>query len=80
MFCLTEISTGLHQLKDALLPFPVKYAVSVAATSFGGMCILAQTRSVVTSRGLSLKPYLAGKTLNLVLTFAAALIIAQIIQ
>lgn len=79
MFSLTEISTGLHQLKNAAISFPLKYAISVAATSFGGMCILAQTRSVIVQQGLPLSPYLAGKTLNLVLTFLTALIIAQII-
>lgn len=70
---LTEISTGLNHLKSASLPFPLKYALAAAASSFGGVCILAQTRSVILEQGLSLLPYLAGKLLNLVLTFLIAL-------
>lgn len=77
---LTEISTGLYYMKDTALSFPLQYALTLSATSFGGLCILMQTKSVLTEKGLPLSPYLAGKTVNLVLTFGMALVVAQIIQ
>lgn len=77
---LTEISTGLHHIQNTGLNFPLKYAIATAASSFGGLCILAQTRSVTHSCGLSLLPYLAGKLLNFCLTFLLALLVSQVIQ
>ncbi len=68
LLTMTEISTGLHQLNASGLRFPTVYLAAMAGTSFGGLCILAQTRSVIRESGLPLTPYIAGKTLNLFFT------------
>lgn len=62
-----EITTGLHQLADASLPWSFLYPASMMLTAFGGFCILAQTRSVL-NRELSFRPYLSAKCLNACVT------------
>ena len=44
---ITEITTGLHTLSALSLPYDWLYLFSMCATAFGGLCILAQTKSVL---------------------------------
>lgn len=62
----TEITTGLSLIADSGLPGIIRIITSVAATASGGLCILAQTRSVL-HRDLSLVPYIISKCINAVL-------------
>lgn len=64
---ITEITTGLHYLSALSLPYNWLYLFSMCATAFGGLCILAQTKSVL-NRQLSLLPYVAAKCLSAVFT------------
>ncbi len=68
---MLEISTGLNQIADAAIPIHTKYLLSMVATSFGGLCIFAQTKSVL-NENLSIKPYLTAKLINASLTAALA--------
>lgn len=63
----TEITTGLSLIADSGLPFTVRCILSAAAVAFGGMCILAQTRSIL-HRDLHFLPCLTAKCLNATLT------------
>lgn len=62
----TEITTGLSLIADSGLPGIMRIIISVAATSSGGFCILAQTRSIL-HRDLSLLPYAISKCISAVL-------------
>lgn len=73
-----EITTGLHQIALANLPYEARYLISMALTAFGGFCILAQTRSV-TDKRLSFLPYIAAKFLNAIVTGLLALLFTQIV-
>lgn len=64
---ILEISSGLNEIANTALSIHMKYFLSMIATSFGGLCILAQTRSVL-NRTLSVKPYIAAKLINAALT------------
>lgn len=63
----TEITTGLSFLTSSGLPSVMCISLSVAATASGGLCILAQTRSIL-HRDLSLIPYIVSKCINAILS------------
>ena len=62
----TEITTGLSFLAASGLPSVMCISLSVAATASGGLCILAQTRSIL-HRDLSLIPYIVSKCISAIL-------------
>lgn len=76
---LVEISTGLHIISLSSFPFGLKYLLSLSAASFGGLCIIAQTKGVISGSGLPLLPYVKGKLLNMLLTVALVLIVSQVV-
>lgn len=77
---MTEISTGLYFLSKTALPASVLYVTAMTCTAFGGLCILAQTKSVLAQSGLSVRTYLAAKGLNASLTMLLSLFFVQVIQ
>lgn len=58
-----ELTTGLKQIAGAPLPWKSRYLASMLLTSFGGFCVMAQTKSVL-ENSLSLIPYAISKCLN----------------
>ncbi len=73
-----ELTTGLHLLAGSALDFEIKYLTAAVLTSFGGFCIMAQTKSVL-SEELSVLPYLAAKCLNALFTALLILIFVKIV-
>lgn len=73
-----ELTTGLHSFSQSSLPLGQKYVYSMAMTAFGGICVMAQTRSCL-DPALSMKTYLPAKLLNAVLTAGFALLFLQFI-
>ena len=63
----TEITTGLSIISSSNLSVAARIFVSVSATASGGLCILAQTRSIFHC-DLSLMPYIVSKCISAVLT------------
>ena len=63
----TEITTGLSLISSSGLSDITRILMSAAATASGGLCILAQTRSVL-HHDLSILPYLVSKCICAVLT------------
>ena len=58
-----ELTTGLHRIALTELPWKIQYCSSMMLTAFGGLCIMAQTKSVL-QNSLSLLPYIISKCLN----------------
>lgn len=58
-----ELTTGLKQIAGAPLPWKSRYLASMLLTSFGGFCVMVQTKSVL-ENSLSLIPYAISKCLN----------------
>ncbi len=54
---MTEVTTGVNFVANSTLPFCEKIALICGLTSFGGLCSLAQTKSVLTKSGLSVHFY-----------------------
>ena len=75
---MMELTTGLHSLSQSMLSIDQKYLLSMAMVSFGGACVLAQTRSCL-DQSLSVKPYFIAKLLNMVLAVLLSLIFFQIL-
>lgn len=61
----TEITTGLSLIASSGLPSAIRIFISVSATASGGLCILAQTRSIL-HHDLSLLPYAVSKCISAV--------------
>ena len=65
LFANLEVTTGIRLLAaDKVYPLKIMYALTAAATSFGGMCTMAQVQTVTADSGLSLKPYVIIKLLT----------------
>lgn len=64
-----EITTGIHQIADSSLTFPLKYMLILTFTSFGGISTIAQTKGMLSGTPLSISVYIIGKTVNAVCTF-----------
>lgn len=75
---ITELTTGLHQLALSSLSYGKKYLYAMTMTSFGGLCILAQTKSVLKGQ-LSVLPYFAAKCIHAAFTALLVLVISKVI-
>lgn len=79
LLSFTEITSGLSLLTSSGLSASVRIVTSVAAAAFGGLCVLAQTRSIL-SRDLSLLPYAVSKCISSLLAGVLSyLVLSQII-
>ena len=75
---ILELTTGLYRLQLLVLPDITKGMLAVFLTACGGICITAQTRSLVTKE-LSVKFYIVAKLLNGVIAVALFLFVTKII-
>lgn len=75
---MLELTTGLYCLQSLALPDITKSMLAVFLTAFGGICITAQTRSLVTKE-LTLQSYIVAKLLNGVIAAILMLFITEII-
>lgn len=75
---ICEVTTGLCGLASSNLAYSVRFLISMTITAFGGLCILAQTKSVL-KKDLSIFPYLIAKILNAAVTALLTLVVAKII-
>lgn len=73
-----ELTTGLHLIAGSPLPMKLKCLSAMSATSFGGICILAQTKSVL-HKELNLLPYICAKCLNAFITAILVLVFFKIV-
>lgn len=73
-----EITTGLYQMAGSGLPYALRCLCSMVMAAFGGLCIMAQTKSIL-HKELSILPYAAAKCLNAAVTALIFLVFAQIV-
>lgn len=69
-----EITTGINKISTAALSMDIKIALITMITAFGGLSGLAQTNSVISNTGLSIRTYTFQKLLHM----AIALLMAAI--
>lgn len=63
-----EITNGIHMLCTVSSAAPGTFILTLALTSFGGWCSIAQTRCMLENTGLSLLPYIIEKLITAVAT------------
>lgn len=73
-----EVTTGLCTLASSGFLYSTRFIISMTITAFGGLCIAAQTKSVL-KKDLSILSYLTAKLLNAAVTALLALIITKIL-
>ena len=75
---ILELTTGLYRLQLLVLPDITKGMLAVFLTACGGICITAQTRSLVTKE-LSVRSYITAKLLNGVIAVILILLVTKIV-
>lgn len=73
-----ELTTGLHQLAKSGFSPILRYLCSMPMAAFGGVCILAQTKSLL-HKELSVLPYISAKCLNAAITAIFALVFLKVV-
>lgn len=76
---ITEMSTGITALTESGWNISILYPLSLGAASFGGLCIAAQTKSMLSGTDISFLPYLPAKLLNGILSAAMAFLFIKIV-
>ena len=70
---MIEVTTGVHGLLFSGFPFRLRVLLALCMSAFGGLCIVAQTKSVL-GKDLSLRPYASAKCLNTAITAVLTLL------
>ena len=65
---MLEITNGIPMLSKNILSQTEKYVSILALTSFGGLCSVAQTKSMIRQSGLSIVPYILEKLVTALVT------------
>ncbi|MGN0398668.1 MAG: sporulation protein [Blautia sp.] len=60
---ITELTTGISLLKNSQWPASVLFPLILGLTVSGGLCVAAQTKSMLTGTDLPFWPYVSGKIL-----------------
>ena len=72
---LLEISNGIKLLSGSTFSFSTRYTLCMFLASFGGLCAVAQTKSIITPYHISILPYTAEKLVTALVTSLLTLII-----
>lgn len=77
---LTEMTTGNAALSKAPWEFDFLYPLILAFTSFGGLSVAAQTKSMLANTDLPFFSYIKGKLCSFVCTFIIAFCLVKIVK
>lgn len=77
---MLEITNGIPMLAKSALSDVQKYVLILALTSFGGVCSIAQTKSMIHQCGLSIIPYILEKLVTALVTSLLAFLYITIIH
>ena len=69
-----EITNGIPCILDLCSSFEISYIITLALTSFGGVCSIVQTCSMLSETELSVYPYVIEKLITALVTSLLALI------
>lgn len=77
---ITEITTGNASLSKTPWKFDFLYPLILAFTSFGGLSVAAQTKSMLANTDLPFLSYLKGKVCSFICTFSIAFCLIKIVK
>ena len=75
---LLEISNGIPLIMKLTSDFSVVYPFILGLTSFGGLCAVAQTNSMIQNTGLRILPYITQKLITALVTSLIAFLYVTI--
>ena len=75
-----EISCGVSYITNLGIPLTTVFPYVLALTSFGGLCAIAQTNSMIQESKLSIFPYIIQKLITALVTSLLAMIYIQFIH
>jgi len=73
-----EITTGLLYLKSFNIKYLWYIPMVLSLTAFGGFCTMSQIKGMLTRTPLSIKPYIIGKIIYMIIVFIISLLFIQI--
>lgn len=73
-----EITNGIAMTASSALPFRQKFIISMALSSFGGVCSIAQTQCMIQGTGLKTAPYIIEKLVTAIVTSLLAFLCLQL--
>lgn len=76
----TELTGGLQTIADANIGWSLKFSLTAAAVSFGGLCVITQTAAVLSDTDLKLGSYVKGKIAQAILSAILAWPISRLIS
>ena len=76
---VTEMTTGITALAGTGWSLTFLYPMLLGITAFGGICVAAQTKSMLAGTDLSFGPYVWAKLTNFLLTGLLAFLFVEII-
>ena len=75
---LLEISNGIPLIMELSSKFAIVYPLVLGLTSFGGLCAVAQTNSMIQNTGLRIFPYITQKLITALVTSLIAFLYVHI--
>ena len=75
-----EITNGIHWISNNIQPLYITFPLILTLTSFGGLCAIAQTNSMIQESKLSILPYIIQKLITALVTSLLAYIYIQFIH
>lgn len=75
-----EITNGIHWISNNMQPLYISFPMILTLTSFGGMCAIAQTNSMIQESKLSILPYIIQKLITALVTSLLAIVYIQFIH
>lgn len=79
MCSITEMTTGITALAGTGWNLTILYPMLLGITAFGGICVAAQTKSMLAGTDLSFGPYIWAKLVNFLLTGLLAFLFIEIV-
>lgn len=75
-----EITNGIHWISCNIQPLYITFPLILTLTSFGGLCAIAQTNSMIQDTKLSIVPYIIQKLITALVTSLLAMVYIQFIH
>ncbi len=75
-----EITNGIHWISINIQPLYIIFPLVLTLTSFGGLCAIAQTNSMIQESKLSIFPYIIQKLITALVTSLLAFVYIQFIH
>jgi len=75
-----EITNGIHWISNNIQPLYITFPLILTLTSFGGLCAIAQTNSMIQESKLSILPYIIQKLITALVTSLLSIIYIQFIH